>query len=347
MKIKEYNILMKHLIKNKNILIGILSLISLFEIVLIIRGLIFFDFTKINNIFYMISYFIILFVSLGGLFILFLRFFRKKENINIFLFAVIYVSVLFIFSLIISILDISNGLPPIVFLTITIAIPFFCQIDPFYYSVLTLLGTISLIICNYVVDSQYFIAGFTINMVVYESIAIFATFKNYNFICSEYLMLEKLESLSNTDQLTNVNNRRALDERINQIVEHKIKTTIIMADMNNFKKINDTYGHNRGDECLQYLSERMKMAFDNDGIYRYGGDEFAVITTKEISEIIMKITEINLSLNVKFMEFELSISAGIYEIQQNDTVFDIFNNVDNALYQAKREIKNKIIVYNQ
>ncbi len=158
---------------------------------------------------------------------------------------------------------------------------------------------------------------------------------------------KKLKDLSERDQLTGLYNRRYLDMKLNELVEiarnEGRKFSIILFDIDNFKKINDTYGHQVGDEVLIKISEAVKETLRETDIFgRWGGEEFLVILpdTEEpcaVAERIRKIVE-----SLKFTSnLKVSVSLGATVYREKDTPESIINRADEALYTAKEKGKNR------
>lgn len=164
----------------------------------------------------------------------------------------------------------------------------------------------------------------------------------------------ELEKLALQDPLTNCFNRLALDEAMErtfiQAKRDNQPLSAIMMDADHFKKVNDNYGHKTGDEVLKELVAIMlRHARQNDIVARYGGEEFAVIlpqtdahTAQSVAESIRKDVE-----QTTFGEAgSLTISSGIATIQSEDTSADaILNRADDALYCAKQNGRNQVVVH--
>jgi diguanylate cyclase (GGDEF)-like protein len=157
---------------------------------------------------------------------------------------------------------------------------------------------------------------------------------------------DKMEYLANYDTLTNLLNRHNLLEYLIQLVSKNEDFTIYFIDLDDFKNINDTLGHNTGDEVLRIAADRLFLlsAEDNNIVVgRLGGDEFLVIkkgknTTNEIKQLAERILMI---LNEKFQynndDFKLRASIGIssYPVD-SDEVFTLLKYADIAMYQGKK-----------
>jgi len=150
------------------------------------------------------------------------------------------------------------------------------------------------------------------------------------------------------DPLTKVYNRKALEKDLSEILEKgkekKLDLVLAIIDIDNFKEVNDKYGHIVGDFVLIKLSDTMKsLVRKTDKIYRYGGDEFILVfnratlqhATMSIKRIIYKIYRTTLKYKEKYIK--ITISAGLTEHQQGDTIETILRRADEALYKAKVE----------
>lgn len=171
------------------------------------------------------------------------------------------------------------------------------------------------------------------------------------------LLHKKIEELAITDGLTSLYNHRyfkdALHKEIKRAERYNLSFSIIMFDIDNFKKINDLYGHLKGDEVLLRLSGIAKEIFQReiDVIARYGGEEFIVIlpqTTKEkaviVGERLLSSVRRNLSFLVS-LPAPITISMGIASYPDNGKKeMDIIQSVDKALYAAKRQGKDRMVV---
>ncbi|GAB6074801.1 sensor domain-containing diguanylate cyclase [Nautilia lithotrophica] len=173
------------------------------------------------------------------------------------------------------------------------------------------------------------------------------------------LLTQKVKKYSNKaykDGLTEIFNRRFLEEKAKELfLQYKVSKTqvgILMLDIDDFKKINDTYGHDIGDLVLIALADTIKQIIrKNDIFIRYGGEEFIIIlpnsnienTYKIAEKIRREIEKIKIDIGQKHLEFTISI--GVSEIRDNDTsIFDAIKRADINLYKAKRNGKNRVEV---
>jgi len=161
----------------------------------------------------------------------------------------------------------------------------------------------------------------------------------------------ELEELSITDQLTSLYNRRKIDKilhsEIEQAKRYHHSFSLILIDIDYFKKVNDTYGHQTGDDVLQDISLLfLSHIRKSDLVGRWGGEEFLIISLEKDSEKVFQFAE-KLRLLIESHSFkktgQLTCSFGIAHFQQEDTLESLLERTDNALYGAKAAGRNCVI----
>lgn len=155
------------------------------------------------------------------------------------------------------------------------------------------------------------------------------------------------------DPLTGVGNRAGLDKTLDREIllaqRHQQHLSLMVIDIDFFKRINDIYGHSVGDEVIKEVANTIGIATrQTDMIYRYGGEEFLVILNKTnlsdaqvIAERVRQLVE-KLSVKTSTEPATTSVSIGISTLNTMDTKEDLFNRADAALYQAKHNGRNRI-----
>ncbi|UTC64503.1 GGDEF domain-containing protein [Treponema sp. OMZ 788] len=154
------------------------------------------------------------------------------------------------------------------------------------------------------------------------------------------------------DDLSGLYSRAALRTYINKLQNYQGELLIVMIDLDNFKTINDTYGHQYGDEVIRILGQTFNPYLgDSFSAFRYGGDEFLAIikSDKAYAEKLMTETKeaFRKSCLTKFKNFEPSFSAGISRFSSNMPITDTIEKADSALYKAKKAGKNTYIFYEE
>jgi diguanylate cyclase (GGDEF)-like protein len=163
---------------------------------------------------------------------------------------------------------------------------------------------------------------------------------------------ESFRSASFLDQLTNISNRRYLFETGNLIYENGERTgeypVVAMVDIDNFKKINDTYGHPMGDMVIKKIANTLQSSIrKSDFISRYGGEEFCIVCShmeeSQIKEIFDKLREKVSSLSFKFSNetFNVTVSIGICS-EPIGSFLTMIKKADEKLYLAKEQGRNRV-----
>ncbi len=165
-------------------------------------------------------------------------------------------------------------------------------------------------------------------------------------------LLSRLEVLAVKDELTGLYNRREMYARLGQSTNtEKKRRFLILFDIDDFKKVNDTCGHIFGDKVLRTISEELIKALDTDShefAARYGGEEFIyVIFSADREEAIERAEKIRkLIYGLKYEEHpekHISISSGLVEIQDDENASGCIKAADELLYIAKSTGKNKVV----
>ncbi|HET6347323.1 MAG TPA: diguanylate cyclase [Myxococcota bacterium] len=169
---------------------------------------------------------------------------------------------------------------------------------------------------------------------------------------------QELEALSVTDELTGLLNHRAMQQRLRdefaRAQRYNEPLSVVMLDVDHFKRINDTHGHQCGDRVLEKLGKVLaKSVRDIDIVARYGGDEFLVILPQThfsgsltVADRIWRAASLE-SVTTKKEVIQLTISVGVsfFPNKNISTVEELVHFADQALYQAKREGRNRICLH--
>lgn len=172
------------------------------------------------------------------------------------------------------------------------------------------------------------------------------------------LIHKEIEKLSVTDPLTGVFNRRrfveAVEDEFRSAMRYKYNLGIVMLDVDDFKSINDTYGHHQGDIVLTELSRLIKEKTRTTDVWaRYGGEEFVGLVTHSsaegmyiLAEKLRKSVEEHEFPGLKGMKVTVSVGVGCFPGEGVNDMEDLMKAADDNLYKAKRSGKNKVVIMN-
>jgi len=158
-------------------------------------------------------------------------------------------------------------------------------------------------------------------------------------------------SLIDKDPLTGVYNRRKFDTDVELVIamadRANLGTSLLMIDIDHFKRYNDKYGHQSGDEVLRAVTrtiEKSLREYDRPHVYRYGGEEFVVLIPNVTRMQACKIGE-RIRINVaKYTD--VTVSAGISHYKESaDNLETLIRCADEALYKAKETGRNKVVLF--
>ncbi len=169
--------------------------------------------------------------------------------------------------------------------------------------------------------------------------------------------LKELSHEASLDPLTQIHNRRAFDKELQRLMSEahtqQSPLSLIITDIDHFKKCNDTYGHVTGDKVLQSFAKVLSGLFHENGFpARYGGEEFVILLPNHNIESAMKLAE-QLRKTVETMKIkkrgsdeqidQITTSLGVAQWQPLETASSIISRADSALYQAKENGRNKAL----
>lgn len=168
----------------------------------------------------------------------------------------------------------------------------------------------------------------------------------------------ELELLSQVDVLTGIFNRRYFDDRFEQewkrAVRNQSSISIVICDLDNFKHINDEYGHLAGDEVIRSTAKQLRSVFKRttDIVCRYGGEEFVVIMATDYTEAaslansVRKLQEETLvSYHKNLLRVTISIGIASTTPRHTESKNQLLADADSALYKAKRSGKNRVVSF--
>lgn len=167
--------------------------------------------------------------------------------------------------------------------------------------------------------------------------------------------LRKIERHANTDALTGLSNRHAMNEKfgreLSRCVQNNNPIAMIMIDVDHFKQFNDRFGHVAGDRALSAVASILKLQFrPRDLLVRYGGDEFAVLlpdvdlelATTIANRVRSAVSGDTEASNDSLIQIPIQISMGVASLQPGSDLSELIRDADAALYRAKEAGRNKV-----
>ena len=321
-----------------------LILIAVLEAMMMVYGVVNFDFRELRRLLYFSCY-VLLFDCTVIAFIINRVCLKSGEHDSLMVYNVyIYNAVLIFWSAIISALDLNGGGYPVTYMTIMAAVGSIMALPPVMYGSMAVLSSGSMIALALYMGEARLYVPFYLNHGIFLLVIIAVEVHNYHSIRNQYILDKRLEELAGIDGLTKVSNRRSLDQYMEQLIEEGTMFTFSLLDVDDFKSINDTYGHLEGDNSLVLIANILTDIFGKN-VYRYGGDEFAVISFENSHSVAEKMSFVNLRLKDEAKEYVLQTCSGVYYRQEQDEERRVFECADLALYEAKHNGKARSVIY--
>ncbi len=160
-------------------------------------------------------------------------------------------------------------------------------------------------------------------------------------ICSHFLYYHRNKMILQMDGLTRLLNRRCFEKDVERL---KAPAVIVSMDVNDFKTLNDTYGHGAGDICLKEIGGVIREVFGRYGYcYRYGWDEFCVILKRRLNdtELLCKEFEKAVEESKSTVAHLPDVAVGYARFDKNDDVKDVLVKADEMMYKVKNRMKNR------
>lgn len=352
----------------------IVMLISIFEVVMIIYALVKGNLQYTYNKLYLAGYIFLFICSVTTCVIAWVhenkRPFQPKvlEAINISYFIIIVA-----WSVLISVLDSHNHYQLLVYLTVVMGAASAVRLRlGVSVTVQTISGIVMLLLLAFVAGCGFDV-GQSINVFVFVAISIAITLAEHNRdleVFRQNSVIEKsneklsvlnaelnaayeqMKLLATQDPLTKLKNRTTLNKDLEDMLSECKKANSLMCcailDIDNFKNVNDTYGHLTGDEGLRAIADVLRETLNGEHVYRFGGEEFVLIESgmdeNEIyallEQVRLRISEIE--LNQDTLKLTSSIGFFVQVVDENTTADLMLSSADRALYSAKRHGKNRV-----
>lgn len=164
---------------------------------------------------------------------------------------------------------------------------------------------------------------------------------------------ERINNLLRTDTLTGIANRRYFYETLQRFfsyaARHHVPLSLVMADLDHFKKVNDTYGHKTGDQVLVAFARLLQESCrDEDLAARFGGEEFITVliqaTEEDAVRFAQRVCQQVPQMQLSDIDWAITASFGVAQMMDHDTLDDLINRADEAMYRAKKKGRNRVEV---
>lgn len=162
------------------------------------------------------------------------------------------------------------------------------------------------------------------------------------------MLRDQLQELVDKDNLTKLYTRSYLDNVIERSMAEEAQGVFLMIDVDNFKKVNDTFGHAIGDKVLRNISRTILLEVGEKGFAaRWGGEEMAIYLPSGDMEDGMALSEQLLRLIPKYTEPSVTVSIGMrdWSRESRPSFQQLFQEADEALYKAKHNGKNQVVIH--
>lgn len=292
---------------------------------------------------------------------------KRGENLKI-IFDVIYTEIL-VFSIVSTlIMGIDSGF--MLYLIAIIPLGYYAvyyykdigiSINPIVYVIATVVGFWGTrIVCRFI-EPRYSYGSIIIDRAMYMvnyMVIVVAVVVFCSIVITKVVVLEEkqrlqniaLETLAKFDPLTGLTNRRAVQEQYEKSKANGEGYTVILGDIDDFKKLNDTYGHDIGDEALKAVANAFKVVVQNKGLVcRWGGEEILVFIPNVSKEYTTKMAEDILN-NIRMIEIysqeeviNTTMTLGVAVSTEAEGLHHVIKKADERLYEGKRMGKNRVV----
>ncbi len=303
------------------------------------------DLLSTNRVFYLIAFVYSAIVT--GLF-----FVMRKDSIVAQLIIYLSISLLFLFSCLIT--QNKPEIPATTFIVFLLLAPMFMIDRPVFMAIELIAASTVFLVWMHGVKPHYVWEMDMINVVIFTVVGIFLNIIANSVRIREFILTRKINIQKDTDDLTGLMNKGALTREIGAyMADPNNRGIMFMMDVDKFKSINDTYGHDIGDDVIVQLGTFLGRKFTGNEIAgRFGGDEFIVfikdtddpeIARRSAAEIVAGASE-NVILPSTGQKLGVSIGIAVFQGDEQD-YHELFKKADTALYKAKADAANQFCFY--
>jgi len=318
----------------------ILRVLAIIELGMLIIGLLVFNLKNPRAPYYLSLYAILfLFSAFGD--ILFSSYEKKKSYRGVIAYANFYYLLVTCWGVAISSLDILHHGSAIVAVTTIMSVSFFLSLDPIFQSIVVVADTLAIMIVTIIAEGRFTTSQ--ANIIIFGVVTITIIIRHFRFSYNTFILEAKLTNLAKRDGLTSIANRNALNSRLEAGDFASVKS-IALLDIDDFKGINDTMGHLVGDDALLVITSNLRENFRDKELFRYGGDEFLILSDNNSKITLEKLKKINRKLSKVDMDVSLHVSGGICDLKPGISIKSTIKTADDALYKVKKSSKGHFLI---
>ena len=301
---------------------------------------------RANSIFYL-SAFIYSAVSIVFFYVL------KNDSVLAQFLIYLSISLLFLFGCLIT--QNKPATPATTFIALLLITPMFMIDKPIFMTIELCAASSVFVVWMHGVKPYSVWEYDLVNVVIYTVVGIFLNVIANSIRIREFVLTRKIRIQKDTDELTGLKNKAALTREINEFLANNTtgKGIMLLLDVDHFKSINDTYGHDVGDRVITQLGQYLGSRCTDDEVAgRFGGDEFIVFiknsdspdTAAKVAQDIVRGASESVNLPDIDQRIELSVGIAIYHGKAKN-YSEIFKRADTALYKAKADTENRYCIY--
>ena len=284
-----------------------------------------------------------------------LFFVLKKDSLAAQLLIYLTISMLLLYTAFITAK--SPTLPAASFIVMILITPLFMLDKPYFMAIEITAANLIFLIWMYNVKPLEIWKYDLLNTILFSVVGFFLHVIANSIRIREFVLSKKIRIQKDTDDMTGLMNKGALTAAINEFLAKKEKAPgiLLMLDIDHFKSINDTYGHDIGDSVITQFGEFLAKHFTNNEVVgRFGGDEFIVFIknnhdvekTKSIARVLIDESSDYIKLPDPDQKVKVSIGIAMYDGKEKN-YSELFKKADTALYEAKADRSIGFKVYEQ
>ena len=343
---EEYNALKKDAYRSNFMVWRALHLLMAVVFGVLLVSTLFNDLVKINRVYYLAAF-------LYSAAAVCLFFILKEDSLAAQLIIYLSISMLFLFGGLIT--QNKPDIPATTFIAMLLITPMFMIDKPFFMAIELCAADAVFLVWMHSVKTYEIWRYDVINVVIFTFVGIFLHIIANSIRIREFVLTRKINIQKDTDELTGLRNKAALTREINEFIGAGPagRGVMFLMDVDRFKLINDTYGHDAGDRVMEQLGSYLRGRFTgNEIVGRFGGDEFVVFLkdTDDVpaacriaGDVIRGVSE---NVSLPDSGEKVGISIGIAAYTGDETNYSgIFKKADMAMYKAKADPERKYCVY--